>query len=81
MRVVDVLDLPVEPLAERARDGGLARAHEADQIDLVGLHARELAVEIVEERGIGHGRGLGALDGDRAASRRARRSANAIARR
>ena len=38
--LVDVLDAPAEPAAQRARDGRLARAHESDEIQLVGLHAR-----------------------------------------
>ena len=37
--LVDVLDPPVEPLAERARQRRLAGAHEPDQVDLVGRHA------------------------------------------
>ena len=35
---VDVFDAPVEARAERARERGLAGAHEADQIDLVSPH-------------------------------------------
>ena len=35
-----VLGAPADPAAEHAGDGGLARAHESHQIQLVGFHAR-----------------------------------------
>ena len=38
---VDILDLPVEALAERAGDARLAGAHEPHEVDLVGFHARD----------------------------------------
>ena len=38
-QLVDVLDAPSQAPAQRAGDGGLARAHEAHEEELVGLHA------------------------------------------
>ena len=75
---VDVLDPPVEPLAERARHRGLAGAHEADQVDLVGLHARSRS-SVVEEPGIGDRDRVGAVDDASGPSAPSAAMANAIA--
>ena len=39
-QVVDVVGAPAEPPAHGPSHGGLAGAHEADQVQLVGSHAR-----------------------------------------
>ena len=41
-QVVDVLRSPAQARRQRARDGGLAARHEADEVDLVGLHSVSL---------------------------------------
>jgi hypothetical protein len=38
--VVDVLESPADPAAQRAGDGGLAGAHESHKIEFVSFHAR-----------------------------------------
>ena len=38
--LVDVFEAPVETSGERAAHGRLAGAHEAHEVELVGLHAR-----------------------------------------
>jgi hypothetical protein len=38
--VIDILEAPPHTAAECPCHAGLARAHEANQIQLVGLHAR-----------------------------------------
>ena len=41
--IVDVEQLPIEPVRERAADARLARSHEADEIDFVRPHATRLS--------------------------------------
>ena len=39
-QMIDVFDTPADPTAKRPRDAGFARPHEADEIELIGIHAR-----------------------------------------
>ena len=71
-QLVDVHGSPAEPPGQRARDGGLAGGHEADQIHLVGRSRDRAGSERLEEAGIGDGDGVGAFDGATGRSRRQR---------
>ena len=62
--LVDVVDPPVETLAEGPRERRLAGGHEPDQVHLVGFHASS-AAERLEESGIGDGHGVRAVDDGR----------------
>ena len=80
-----LLDQLVDVAARQPRRRASARAtvrlaggHEADQVDLVGLHATSRP-ERLEEAGVGDGDGVGAVDGGRAARAASAAMANAIA--